>query len=146
MDDQQGVSESSEAAGDPWAVHVAAFRITKAQITATPLPASDEVLTVLTGMTLVVEEGRYEYLQEDATGAPAPSALVYGCYVREVGAPPTSSWIGTDAHIVITGTHENGWGVTIAGVGAIGRDEAGTLEISFERPPPMAVIAPEGSR
>ena len=103
-------------------------------------------LTVLGNLRLVVEEGRYEHLREDAAGAPAPSALLYGCYVREVGLPPPSSWAGSDAQIVITGMHENGWDVTIAGPGAIGRDENGTLEISFERLPRIAVIGPEGLR
>lgn len=146
MDDQQAVSDAGATDDDPWAAHLAVFRITDAQITASPIPPSDEELTVWASLTLVVEEGRYEHLREDATGAPAPSALVYGCYVREDGAPPTSSWAGTDAHIVITGRHENGWAVTVAGVGAIGRDETGTLEISFEQPPQVAVIGPDGLR
>lgn len=129
---------------DPWSAHLSRFRIAKAQLTATPLPPSNEELTVLVGLSLVVEEGRYENLREHAAGAPAPSTLEYGCYVSEEGAAAPDSWAGTDAHVVITGTHENGWAVTVAGAGAIGRDRSGRLEISFERPPRMAVISPEG--
>jgi hypothetical protein len=115
-------------------------------VTAIPVEPPNENLTVLRNLSLIVEEGRYEHLREDAAGAPAPSTLIYGCYVREVGLPPPSSWAGSDAHIVITGTHENGWDVTIAGPGAIGWDENGALEINFERPPRVAVISPDGLR
>lgn len=131
---------------DPWVAHLSRFRIDDTQVTAIPVAHLDEDLTVLRNLSLIVEEGRYEHLREDAAGAPAPSTLVYGCYVREVGSPPPSSWAGSDAHIVITGTHENGWAVTIAGPGAIGRDGNGALEISFEHPPRIAVISPEGLR
>lgn len=131
---------------DPWIAHLSRFSIANAQVTAIPVEPPDGDLTVLGNLHLVVEEGRYEHLREDAAGAPAPSALVYGCYVREAGLPPPSSWAGSDAQIVITGMHENGWDVTIAGPGAIGRDENGALEISFERPPRIAVIGPEGLR
>lgn len=129
---------------DPWAAHLSRFRIAEAQVTAVPVEPPGDDLTVLRNLTLIVEEGRYEALREDAAGAPAPSVLEYGCYVREEGAPSPDSWAGVDAHIVIAGTHENGWAVTVAGLGAIGRDDGGSLEIAFERPPQMAVISPNG--
>lgn len=131
---------------DPWVAHLSRFRIADAQVTAVPGEPPNDDLTVLRSLSLVVEEGRYENLREDAAGQPAPSMLVYGCYVREAGSPLSSSWAGSDAHIVINGTHENGWAVTIAGPGAIGRDENGALEISFELPPRMAVVSPERLR
>lgn len=131
---------------DPWVAHLSRFRIANAQVTAVPGEPPNDDLTVLGNLSLIVEEGRYENLREYAAGEPAPSMLVYGCYVRELDSPPPSSWAGSEAHIVITGTHENGWAVTVAGQGSIGRDDNAALEISFDHPPRIAVISPEGLR
>jgi hypothetical protein len=49
------------------------------------------------------------------------------------------------ALIVLTGTHQNGSRITIAGSGAVGFDDAGSLGIEFEKPPEM-VVEPDWSR
>lgn len=41
--------------------------------------------------------------------------------------------------VVVTGLHENGWRITIAGEGAVGFDNAGSLGIEFESAPKMVV-------
>ena len=41
--------------------------------------------------------------------------------------------------IVLTGMHQNGSRITIAGPGAVGFDDAGSLGIEFEKPPEMVV-------
>jgi len=41
--------------------------------------------------------------------------------------------------LVITGTHENGARITIAGLGAIGFDDDGSPRIEFENAPEMVV-------
>lgn len=137
------MTETASGAADPWAAHVSRFRVSSAYVTATPLEPSEADLTFLAGLTMIVEEGRYEALRDDGKGAAAPSVLEYGCFVREEGLPPPSSWVGVDSHVVVTGMHANGWPITIAGAGAIGHDEAGRIEISFERPPRMSVIDPD---
>ncbi|EMD81927.1 hypothetical protein C725_2716 [Pacificimonas flava] len=46
--------------------------------------------------------------------------------------------------IVVTGTHQNGSRITIAGPGAVGFDDAGLLGIEFEKPPAI-VVEPDWS-
>lgn len=121
---------------DPWAAHVRKFGIADAQITGTQ---PDGELLVRHGLALIVQEGRYETLVDDEAGRPAPSLLAYGCFVTLAGADEAGSWSGTDMQIVITGTHENGWRITIAGLGALGYDDKGSLEVQFDVPPSMAV-------
>lgn len=65
--------------------------------------------------------------------------MIYSCFIRPSGAPEPTLWVGTDMHVVITGRHQNGWMVTLAGDAALGFDDADVLEIHFERPPQMAV-------
>lgn len=121
---------------DPWSAHVTRFQIRDAHVTGTP---KDGALTTLHGLTLVVEEGRYETFTVDEAKNNLPAALAYGCFIRPDGAAESDSWSGTDMAIVITGLHENGWRITIAGDGALGFDNTGSLEIHFEEAPRMAV-------
>ncbi len=120
---------------DPWAAHVCRFRITQAQVTAT----TAETLLVRHGLDLTVEEGRYENLEDDEAGQPAPSSLRYDCTVRLTDAGNLESWSGTEMQVVITGSHENGWRITIAGLGAVGYADPGGLEINFEKSPRMSI-------
>jgi len=46
--------------------------------------------------------------------------------------------------IVVTGTHQNGWRITIVGQGAIGFDDAGSVGIEFDQAPTMTVYEKEG--
>lgn len=121
----------------PWHQHVSAFKVRDAQVTA--IPAGGEMI-VEAGLNLLVEEGRQESLRDDEDGNPAPSVLEYFCRVTLDGAEEPQSWAGEDANIVITGVHENGSRITIAGAGAIGRDDKGSLELEFETMPQMKVV------
>lgn len=114
---------------DPWSTQVCRFRILDAQVMGT---RTDGDLWVRYGLTLQVEEGRYEALMEDEDGRPAPSILAYGCFVTLAGAGVMDSWTGNDMHVVITGRYENGRQVTLAGDGALGFDDKGSLQIQFE--------------
>lgn len=126
---------------DPWSANVSRFRVRDAHVTA--LPAQGEIF-VQRNLTLVVAEGRQEALRNDHQGEPAPSMLEYFCRVTLDDAPEPQSWSGTDAQVVISGAHENGAEITIAGEGAIGFDDGGNLEIEFEKAPQMAVVLNEG--
>jgi hypothetical protein len=121
---------------DPWLCHASTFRVLGAQITA--VPESSEML-VETGLKLLVTEGRQEALRDDDKGQPAPSVLEYFCRVTLEGAEEPQAWTGEDAQIVITGLHENGFQITIAGPGVFGRDDKGSLEMEFEAMPQMKV-------
>lgn len=46
--------------------------------------------------------------------------------------------------IVVNGMHQNGSRITIAGLGAVGFDDEGSLGIEFEKPPEM-VVEPDWS-
>jgi hypothetical protein len=121
---------------DPWSAHVTRFQIRDAHVTGTP---KDGALATHHGLTLIVEEGRYETFSVEEAKKDLPAALAYGCFIRPAGASDSESWSGTDMAIVVTGIHENGWRITIAGDGALGYDEDGSLEIHFEEAPRMAV-------
>ncbi len=122
-----------------WDDLVVKFRILDAQITAI---ATDKPVIVKHGLSLVVEEGRYETIPEDELDKVGQARLVYLCHVNVNGAPPMDAWVGEPAQIVITGRHENGCQITLAGVGDIGEDEHHTLEISFETAPEIVVFDP----
>lgn len=122
---------------DPWCKHVSAFRIINAQVTA--VPDGGEMI-VRDSLNLLVEEGRQEALRDDEKGNAAPSALEYFCRVTLDGAGEPQVWTGEDARIVISGIHENGSRITIAGPGAVGSDEKGSLELEFEKMPQMKVV------
>ena len=121
---------------DPWAAHVTRFEIADAQLTGM---VPDGQVLVRHDLTLTVQEGRFEHLTEDEQGQPTPSRLCYGCAIRTSGAAPPDYWSGVDMQIVVTGTHQNGSRITIAGPGAVGFDDAGSLGIEFETPPEMVV-------
>lgn len=121
---------------DPWAAHISSFEIKDAQITG--IEQGGNVL-VRHDLHLRVTEGRFEHLAEDDRGKPAPSNLRYGCHIDVVGAPAQDYWSGTDMQLVITGTHENGARITIAGHGAIGFDDDGVPSMQFETAPEMVV-------
>lgn len=121
----------------PWHQHVATFKVLNAQVTA--IPNVGEMI-VEAGLDLVVEEGRQEWLRDDEQGNAAPSVLQYFCRVTLEGADHPEAWTGEDAKIVITGVHENGSHITIAGDGSIGRDDKGSLELEFEALPQMKVV------
>lgn len=122
---------------NPWAGTVFRFRLKNAHLTAirenNPVPV--EQIPVV-----VVEEGRYEIIDEDDMDVPERFKLGYQYYVSVEGAGEFDSWSGDDAQIVIAGAHENGAKVTIVGRGAIGRDNNGNTEIVFDMPPTMVVI------
>lgn len=121
---------------DPWSMHVARFRILDAQLTAIP---ESEGMIAQHGMTILVEEGRAEVRRDLENADSTAAALEYFCRATVAGAPAPDSWSGTDAKIVVTGRHENGWRVALAGDGLIGRDNNGNLEAEFDRPPQIAV-------
>lgn len=121
---------------DPLSAHVTRFAVTGAQVTGS---SADGALLVRHGLQLMVEEGRYETLVDDEAGRPAPSIMEYGCFVAVADAAEADSWSGIDVHVVITGIHENGCRITIAGPGAVGNNDKSSLEIHFEGPPTMAV-------
>lgn len=126
----------SEEPEDPWLAHVSRFSVSGAQVTGS---SPDGSLLVRHGLNLVVEEGRYETLVDNEAGKPAPSIMEYACFVRLADAAEPDSWTGTDMHVVVTGLHGNGWRITIAGPGAVGFDDKGSLEIHFDQSPKMAV-------
>lgn len=126
----------TEQIEDPWSAHVCRFGVTGAHVTGTQ---PDGSILVRHGLDLIVEEGRYETLMDDGAGKPAPSVLAYGCFVTLAGAAEADSWSGIDMQVVITGKHQNGWHITIAGAGAVGNNASGSLEIHFETPPSTAV-------
>lgn len=117
-------------------MHVARFRILEAQLTAIP---ESEGMIAKHGMTILVEEGRAEVRRDLENADSTTAALEYFCRVTVAGAPAPDSWSGTEAKIVVTGLHENGWRVTLAGDGLIGQDNNGNLEAEFDRPPQIAV-------
>lgn len=121
---------------DPWASHLSVFEIRNAQVTGFE---PDGKVLVRHDLHLTVTEGRFEHLAEDQHGKPAPSFLSYGCSIAISGAPASNCWSGTDMQIVVTGKHQNGAQITIAGAGAIGFDDAGSLGIEFDRAPEMVV-------
>ena len=127
---------------DPWAAHISTFEINSAQITG--VEQSGKVL-VRHNLHLRVIEGRFEHLSEDARGKPTPSKLRYGCFIEAVGAPARDYWSGSDMQLVVTGTHENGARITIAGLGAIGFDDDGFPSLEFEKAPEMVVDLEEVS-
>ena len=121
---------------DPWAAHISSFEIKGAQIAG--VEQGGNVL-VRHDLHLRVTEGRFEHLADDDRGRPAPSNLRYSCHADVVGASVPDYWSGTDMQLVITGTHENGARITIAGLGAIGFDDDGSPRIEFENAPEMVV-------
>ena len=126
----------SEEVIDPWSAHVSHFDIRDAQVTGI---GSDGEVFVRHDLSLTVQEGRYEHLSEDEKGQPTPSRLCYGCSIRTSGTSIPDYWSGSDMQIVLTGMHQNGSRITIAGPGAVGFDDAGSLGIEFEKPPEMVV-------
>lgn len=122
----------------PWHQHVSTFRKSDAQVTA--LTAGGELI-VIAALRLVIREGREEMLGDDPSGGPGPSALRPFCRVTLDGAGEPLSWSGQEASIVVTGTHENGCQITIAGKGSLGWDDKGSLEFAFEPAPQMKVIS-----
>jgi hypothetical protein len=123
---------------DPWRDHVSTFRILDAQVTA--VPDSGEML-VVAGLNLLVTEGRQEALRDDDKGQPGPSVLEYFCRVTVAGTEELQTWEGQAARIVITGIHENGSRITIAGAGAFGSDDKGSLELEFDALPQMKALS-----
>lgn len=121
---------------DPWDMHVARFRITSAQIAI--IPTTGEI-SVHHDLDLIVEEGREEALRDDGNHKPTPSALEYFCRLTIADARPFESWSGIDAKIVVSGRHETGCPITLAGDGSIGRDDNGNIEAMFETPPQILV-------
>lgn len=122
---------------DPWRDHVSRFRILDAQVTA--VPDAGEMLAVA-DLNLLVTEGRQEALRDDDKGQPGPSVLEYFCRVTVEETREPEAWTGLGARIVITGIHENGSRITIAGAGAFGRDDKGRLELEFDALPQMKVL------
>lgn len=114
-------------------------RLTGARITAI---LEDAPVIVEQGLTLVVEEGRYEMITEEDMNTPERFRLVYQCYVNVEGSAVAASWSGTDAQIVITDAHENGTVITIVGAGVIGKENNGATKVSFETAPAMVGIDP----
>ena len=116
-------------------MHVARFRILEAQLTAIP---ESEGMIAQHGMTILVEEGRAEVRRdlENAEFDGGGARIFLSRYRRRRAR--ANSWSGTDAKIVVTGRHENGWRVALAGDGLIGRDNNGNLEAEFDRPPQIA--------
>ncbi|NCP20307.1 MAG: hypothetical protein GW855_14270 [Erythrobacter sp.] len=131
----------SEEVIDPWSAHVSRFDIRDAQLTGM---RPDGEVFVRHDLSLTVQEGRFEHLSEDEQGQPTPSRLCYGCTIRISGAASPDYWSGTDMQIVVTGTHQNGWRITIVGQGAIGFDDAGSVGIEFDQAPTMTVYEKEG--
>ena len=131
----------SEEVIDPWSAHVSRFEIRDAQVTGM---RPDGEVFVRHDLSLTVQEGRFEHLSEDEHGQPVPSRLCYGCTIRISGAAPPDYWSGTDMQIVVNGMHQNGSRITIAGLGAVGFDDEGSLGIEFEKPPEM-VVEPDWS-
>lgn len=126
----------TDATPDPWSVHITRFEVLDAQVTGVP---DEGDLFVRTGLCLAIEEGRYEHILEDDDGGPVPSALAYGCSITISGAAEATSWSGIEMQVLVTGRHENGTDITIAGVGALGFDNANSLEVHFDVPPRIAV-------
>lgn len=123
---------------DPWRDHVSRFRILDAQVTAVPDPGE---MLVVAGLKLLVTEGRQEALRDDDDkGQPGPSVLEYFCRVTVEDTEESEAWTGQGARIVITGIHENGSRITIAGAGVFGRDDKEMLELEFDVLPQMKVL------
>lgn len=92
-------------------------------------------------LSLTVQEGRFEHLTEDENGRPPPSRLCYSCTMRTSGTATPDYWSGTDMQIVVTGMHQNGSRITIAGPDAVGFDDADSLGIEFEIAPDIIAQA-----
>lgn len=111
----------------PWAMHIATWSVAGASITA--VVPGGPLLTVH-GLAVLVEEGRQEVIADDGS-----VSLDNICRITQLGAAAPDSLVSADGSIVVTGKHELGMMLTLAGDGIVGHDNNGSLEIEFVAPP-----------